>query len=137
MPLGGKHAVVSVSAEEWFEGGCHCGAVRFRVRIVERSTWRCNCSMCIRRADLQLIVPPSHFELVRGGEALREYRFNTGVAVHRFCGTCGIHPYNTPRSNPDCVAVNARCLDAGPDGLAIEDFDGQNWEQSMGQPPAE
>lgn len=116
---------------EWREGGCHCGAVRFRVRS-GATAWRCNCSMCVRRADLQLIVPASDFELLRGAEALVEYRFNTRVAVHRFCGVCGIHPFNAPRSHPASVAVNARCIDVIELGaLEIEDFDGQNWERSM------
>ena len=35
-----------------------------------------------------------------------------------------------PRSNPDGVDVNARCLDEGSLGeIEIEPFDGQNWEQ--------
>jgi hypothetical protein len=39
-----------------------------------------------------------------------------------------------PRSDPDKIDVNARCLD-GIDitTLSIKQFDGQNWEQSMGQ----
>jgi hypothetical protein len=108
--------------------------VRFRVRVAERTAVRCNCSMCAKRADLQLIVPEADFELLRGGDALRVYQFNTRVAIHRFCGTCGIHPFNTPRSNPDCVAVNIRCLDDDEGAtFELEEFDGQNWERSMGQ----
>ena len=123
-----------MATQGWRDGGCHCGAVRFRVRVSTGAAIRCNCSICSRRADLQLIVPLSDFELVRGEEELGVYRFNTRVARHCFCRTCGIHPFNTPRSDPDCVAVNARCIDGYVDGdFEIEDFDGQHWEQSMGQ----
>ena len=119
---------------EWQEGGCHCGAVRFRVRAASNRVVSCNCSMCEKRADLQLIVDGSDFEILRGDSDLALYQFNTGVARHRFCRVCGIHPFNTPRSNPDCVAVNVRCLDQPHrDGWLVASFDGQNWEQSIQQ----
>jgi len=45
---------------------------------------------------------------------------------------CGIHPFYVPRSDPDKIDVNARCLD-GFDELSItpKHFDGRNWEDSM------
>jgi len=43
----------------------------------------------------------------------------TGVAKHTFCKTCGIHSFYTPRSDPDKVDVNVRCLD-GVDLSAIK-----------------
>ena len=122
---------------DWAEGGCHCGAVRFRVRIDAREVVACNCSLCRIRADLQLIVPPDAFEILAGEEALASYRFNTGTAVHRFCRTCGIHPFNHPRSHPEHVAVNARCLDSdgtADHGLArfrVRPFDGREWEHNV------
>ena len=60
------------------------------------------------------------------------YRFNTGVAQHTFCSTCGIHPFYVPRSDPDKIDVNVRCLD-GVDVSKIEVkvFDGKNWEHAM------
>ena len=59
-------------------------------------------------------------------------RFNTGTAKHTFCSTCGIHAFYVPRSDPDKIDVNVRCLD-DVDIAAIKPhtFDGQNWEQSM------
>ena len=29
-----------------YEGGCHCGAVRFRVDVDDHLAYDCNCSMC-------------------------------------------------------------------------------------------
>ena len=119
---------------EWREGGCHCGAIRFRVRSPSNEVVSCNCSMCAKRADLQLIVSIRDFEILRGESDLVLYQFNTRVARHRFCRVCGIHPFNTPRSNPDSVAVNVRCLDQPHlDGWSVETFDGENWAQSIGQ----
>ena len=112
-------------------GGCHCGAVRFEVRAPARVTvQRCNCSMCAKTAFLHLIVPGADFTLVQGREHLATYTFNTGVAKHLFCRTCGVKSFYVPRSNPDGYSVNLRCLDAGTIvDVTYEDFDGQNWEQ--------
>jgi hypothetical protein len=115
-----------------YEGGCHCRRVRFRVTAsLDRVTY-CNCSICAKKGFLHLIVALEQFELIRGKEALTTYRFNTGVAQHTFCSTCGIHPFYVPRSDPDKIDVNVRCLD-GVDiaSLAIADFDGTNWEHAM------
>ncbi len=81
---------------------------------------------------MHLIVPPENFELLSGKEALTTYRFNTGTAQHTFCASCGIHPFYVPRSDPDKIDVNVRCLD-GVDLAAIKThmFDGKNWEQAM------
>jgi hypothetical protein len=115
-----------------YEGGCHCGAVRFRVTVRAHRALDCNCSICRMKGFVHVIVPAADFELLRGAEALREYRFGTGVARHTFCGACGIHPFYTPRSHPDGVDVNARCLDGDAlERFAIDPFDGRNWEDNV------
>jgi hypothetical protein len=116
------------------DGGCHCGRVRFRVAAdLDRVTY-CNCSMCSKKGFLHLIVAPSQFELLSGKDDLTTYQFNTGVAKHTFCKHCGVHPFYVPRSDPDKIDVNARCLDGiDADALPIKQFDGKNWEQAMGQ----
>jgi hypothetical protein len=82
-------------------------------------------------AFLHLIVAKRHFRLLEGAEVLGEYRFNTGVARHLFCQRCGIKSFYVPRSNPDGVSVNARCLDrTAIEAVEVEDFDGRNWEAS-------
>ncbi|HEY2517209.1 MAG TPA: GFA family protein [Polyangiaceae bacterium] len=115
-----------------FQGGCHCGRVRFRVQANLARVSECNCSMCTMKGILHLIVPREHFELLSGEDSLTTYRFNTGVAQHHFCKVCGIHSFYVPRSDPDKVDVNARCLDGvKPEELKISSFDGRNWEQAM------
>jgi hypothetical protein len=114
------------------EGGCHCGRVRFRVSAPLAGITECNCSMCTRKGFLHLIVPAGQFQLLAGAEALTTYTFNTGVARHQFCRHCGVHPFYVPRSDPDKVDVNARCLDGvDPATLEVAPFDGRNWEQAM------
>ncbi len=112
-----------------FEGGCHCGQVRFRVTADLAQTLECNCSICTKKGFLHLIVPPEQFVLLRGEDALATYTFNTGIAKHTFCRTCGIHSFYVPRSDPDKIDVNVRCLD-GIDLATIKPvpFDGRHWE---------
>jgi hypothetical protein len=112
-------------------GGCHCGKVKFEVDApAELDVHLCNCSICSMTAYLHLIVPANRFRLLQGDEDLATYTFNTGVAQHRFCTHCGIKSFYIPRSNPDGVSVNVRCLE--PETIAIvriTDFDGKNWEK--------
>jgi hypothetical protein len=118
-----------------YDGGCHCGRVRFRVTAELSGVTECNCSICTKKGFLHLIVPPERFELVSGAEALTVYRFNTGTARHTFCTTCGVQAFYVPRSDPDKIDVNVRCLD-GVDLSAIRPhfFDGRNWEQAISKP---
>ena len=119
---------------EVLEGGCHCGAVRFRVQVERFTATDCNCSMCTKKGMLHLIVAPERFELLAGGDALTTYTFNTGVAKHRFCRHCGVHSFYTPRSHPDKVDVNIRCLDGDAwRRFAISPFDGRNWEAHVAE----
>ena len=93
-------------------GGCHCGRVRFEVQApADIEALDCNCSICRMTGFLHLIVPATRFHLLCGEEVLTEYTFNTGAAKHRFCRHCGIKSFYTPRSHPDGVDVNVRCLD--------------------------
>jgi hypothetical protein len=95
-------------------GGCHCGRVRFEVDAPARiEALDCNCSICRMTGFVHLIVPASRFRLVSGADALAEYTFNTGAARHRFCRFCAVKSFYIPRSNPDGVDVNVRCLDEG------------------------
>ena len=123
-------------SEYTYKGGCHCGRIRFEVDadLGAAEIIDCNCSICTKKGFLHLIVAPEDFRLVRGEDALVEYRFNTGQAVHKFCEACGIHPFYTPRSHPDDVDVNMRCLeDVDIDKLRVSPFDGRNWESNVNE----
>jgi hypothetical protein len=115
---------------EWRSGGCHCGAVRFEALLeTGMEAHACNCSICKKLGFIHLVVPESGFRLTKGEDALTRYTFNTGVAQHLFCKTCGIKSFYRPRSNPDGWSINLRCLDDGASlNARIVPFDGQNWE---------
>jgi hypothetical protein len=115
-----------------FTGGCHCGRVRFRVAADLERASECNCSMCAKKGFLHWIVPRDAFELVSGKDDLSTYEFNMRVAKHHFCRHCGIHSFYVPRSDPDKIDVNVRCLDdVDPATVRTESFDGIHWEETM------
>lgn len=125
--------MTSASSErEVVEGGCHCGAVRFRATISKREAVRCNCSICTKKAFLHLIVPKDDFEVLQGADAITTYTFGTHTAKHHFCRHCGIHSFYRPRSHPDQVDVNAHCLDdVELDSFEVTLFDGKDWEGNI------
>lgn len=78
---------------------------------------------------LHLIVPAARFRLLSGTDDLAEYTFHTGAARHRFCRHCGIKSFYVPRSHPDGIDVNVRCLDPGTvTELVVTPFDDNDRE---------
>ena len=111
-------------------GGCHCGAVRYEFTSEpDVVVHRCNCSICSLSGFLHLIIPRDRFRMISGEDVLTAYSFNSGIARHYFCSICGIKSWYVPRSNPDGVSVNFRCVDPDTFGeVSIVDLDGRNWE---------
>ncbi len=101
-------------------GGCHCGAVRFTVRLTGglAAARRCDCSYCRMRGAVALTAKVGDLAIFAGQDQLATYRFNTGKAEHHFCSTCGIYTHHRRRSNGDEYGVNAACLD----GVSPFDF---------------
>ncbi|XP_034088906.1 centromere protein V isoform X1 [Gymnodraco acuticeps] len=114
-------------------GGCHCGAVRFEVlSSPDLHVFQCNCSICTKKQNHHFIVPKNHFTLLQGSDYLITYTFNTHIAKHTFCKTCGVQSFYTPRSNPDGYGVAPHCLDPGTvRSVTVETFCGEKWEESM------
>jgi hypothetical protein len=113
-------------------GGCHCGRIRFEVEGEIDNVSSCNCSICGMTGYLHWNVAPTAIRLLTRDGDWQSYRFGTGRAEHRFCATCGISPFRVPRSDPDKIGINARCLE-GVDAskLTITSFDGQHWESAI------
>lgn len=103
------------------DGACHCGTVRFHVRLTNglNTARRCNCSFCRMRGAVAVSAALDGFRILSGAEALSLYQFNTRSAKHYFCSKCGIYTHHQRRSNPNEYGVNAACLE----GLSPFDFD--------------
>jgi len=128
MCINGKDAAKPRS----YRGGCHCGRVAYEVKGSLEAVVVCNCSICIKKAYLHWIVSRDNFQLLTSWNALATYAFNTGTAKHHFCPQCGVSSFYIPRSDPDKIDINVRCLEA-VDVAAIPTtaFDGRNWEAAQ------
>jgi len=102
------------------EGACHCGTVRFKVKLADglNSARRCTCSYCRMRGAIAVSAALGDITFLSGQDALTLYQFNTGVAEHYFCSKCGIYTHHRRRSNPNQYGVNAACLE----GVSPFDF---------------
>jgi hypothetical protein len=112
-----------------YKGSCHCGKVAFEVEGEINGALACNCSICSRKGSLLWFVPREKLRLKSPEEAASTYTFNKHVIKHRFCPTCGIHPYGEgvdPKGNR-MAAINLRCLE-GIDlaAIPVQNFDGRS-----------
>lgn len=112
-----------------YKGSCHCGQVAFEVDGEIAGALACNCSICSRRASLLWFVPREKLKLLTPEESASTYTFNKHVIRHRFCPTCGIHPYGEgvdPAGNR-MAAINIRCLEGvNLESVPVQNFDGRS-----------
>lgn len=112
-----------------YDGGCHCGNVRYKVTTDLAKVIECNCSHCAKKGFLLTFVPESSFRFTAQEPQLSEYLFNTKKLHHLFCPGCGVQSF--ARGNmPDgaaMVAINVRCLHGvDPRKLQITQVDGRS-----------
>lgn len=130
-----------------FVARCHCGKVQglFRCSADTIYALDCNCSDCNMRKNAHFVVPAAadftllHPETYEDDTTL--YQWGSKTAIRRFCKTCGILPWYTPRSNPDGYAITLHCVDwtaaasstgdGTPPTIITERFDGVHWEDSI------
>jgi hypothetical protein len=94
------------------EGGCLCGAVRYRVHGTPQSSVVCHCASCRRASGATpvawITVERAAFEILRGSP--RAYRSSPGV-TREFCAGCGSAlTYATTRA-PGHIDVTTATLD--------------------------
>ena len=117
------------------EGGCHCELVRFEAEIPDGpiEVLDCDCSICGMTGYRHLIVPEANFRQTEGRRDTSLYRFGSGQARHIFCTQCGIKSFYKPRSHPDGISINLRCIDGWRDlDVTIVPFDGRDHPGRVG-----
>jgi hypothetical protein len=118
-----------MAEEKSYEGGCHCGAVRYRVSLAIEQAITCNCSICQKTGTALAFAPAASFTLLRGDDVLTDYQFGRKKLHHLFCSRCGIRSF-ARGARPDgtpTVAINVRCLDAiDLDAVPKRHFDGRS-----------
>jgi hypothetical protein len=106
---------------ETHEGGCACGAVRYRVKNAPFRTSACHCRACQRRTGsafgVGIYFKDGDFELLRG--TVRCYEFNSDESGRwlrmEFCVNCGTTVSWTAEAFP------------GGRGVAGGTFDDTGW----------
>ena len=111
-------------------GGCHCGAVRYRVELdLTTPAIVCNCSICSRSGTMLSFVPTAQFALEQGEANLTDYQFNKRVVHHLFCKTCGVRSFGrgVGPGGVEMAAINVRCLDdIDPTTIRTQTYDGKS-----------
>ncbi|MGE0321145.1 MAG: GFA family protein [Polyangiaceae bacterium] len=112
-----------------YQGGCHCGNVRYEVQLELGEVMTCNCSICSKTGSMLAFVPEAQFKLLQGEDALSDYQFNKNVIHHLFCKTCGIRSFARGIAGGKAMAaVNVRCLDDIDLGaLEVKHVDGKSY----------
>jgi hypothetical protein len=111
-----------------YKGSCHCGRIAFEVDGEIAEVTSCNCSMCQRKGTLMWFVPRRTLRLLTPPENMSTYLFNKHVIRHRFCPSCGIHPFGegVAPSGDEIAAINVRCLDGVElEALKVKHFNGR------------
>ncbi|MEO4048313.1 GFA family protein [Pseudomonas sp. CAU 1711] len=109
-----------------YQGGCHCGKIRFEVSGEIDSLTECNCSLCSKRGGLLWFVGRDQLRLESPDGELPTYRFNTRKIAHHFCDVCGCAPFSEA-AGPDgrpMASINARCLE----GVELAAFKVVQWD---------
>src|SRR5690554_3176818 len=103
-----------------YEGGCHCGQVRFQADLELKGLMTCNCSICGKTGSIMAFIPRQQLKLLSGEEQLTDYQFGQKRIHHRFCSVCGVRSFGEgpgPEGQPWAM-VNVRCLD----GIDVHDL---------------
>lgn len=111
-----------------YQGGCHCGRVRYEVTSDLVQVVDCNCSICVKRGALWTFAKAADFKLLQGEDALTDYQFGRKRLHHLFCQSCGIGSFSRGQApnGDETFAVNVTCLD-DVDVMALKPvpFDGK------------
>jgi len=110
------------------KGSCHCGGIAFEVEGEITGGVTCNCSICQRKGAVMWFVTHDQFKLKTPETAMSTYTFNKHVINHRFCPTCGMHPFGegTAPGGKRMLFVNLRCVeDIDLDAVPVKSFNGR------------
>ena len=98
-------------SEAVYEGGCHCGAVRFRARGAALNAALCHCVDCRNVSGAPLVAwasfPVEQFEFTHGQPKVYA---SSGKAERQFCADCGT-PLTYRRHGDDSLDVTSASLD--------------------------
>lgn len=98
------------------EGGCQCGAVRYRLDAAPLGIYACHCKDCQRFSGtthtLSMVVRTEDIALISGALAGFDKAADSGRTVRMLgCAQCGTKVWNQPLSSPAFLIVKPGTLD--------------------------
>ncbi|KZY32820.1 aldehyde-activating protein [Roseovarius sp. HI0049] len=109
-------------------GGCLCGAVRFRVEAELRDPIACHCKQCRQQSGhfFSAVAALKAAVSFARDDGLRWYR-HTDIATRGFCGQCGSTLFWRGDEGPDVMVAMGALDDTGDMKLS-----GHYWVDFMG-----
>lgn len=72
-------------------------------------------------------ISPDKLEIEAKYGTLGLYQFDTKIAKHYFCKTCGIYPFHETMRDPGHYRVNLGCIDEiDTNTISVNIFDGKS-----------
>ncbi len=107
------------------EGGCQCGAVRYRLSAAPLMIYCCHCTNCQKITGsafvLSATVSEAAFEFVKGTPEKTEWKSDAGNSRYGwFCGDCG------------CRIAHGQTPSIGLLSLRAGTFDDTSWVEPSG-----
>lgn len=98
---------------EHHEGGCQCGALRYRIEAPLSDSAHCHCTICRRSSGgiltTWVTVPRTSFQWLQG----QPRTFASSASCSRyFCADCGAHLALFTTLSPQTLDVTVATLDA-------------------------
>lgn len=104
------------------EGGCQCGALRYRLIAPPLELYACHCRDCQKQSSsafgMSLIVAPAALEWLRGEPKIWSVRADSGALKRcAFCADCGSRVYHAAEDAEDSadsaapISIKAGTLD--------------------------
>ena len=99
---------------EDYEGGCACGAVRYRLSSEPFDPGWCHCRTCQLSSGAPAMVfasvPAGHLVWTRGGDKVRSFA-SSSFGHRSFCGECGTPFLMEVDHQPETVDFSVATLD--------------------------
>ncbi len=113
------------------EGGCQCGAVRYRLTAPPLAVYNCHCRDCQRTSgaanEMSMPIRRETLEPLSGELAAYDKTADSGRVVRQLrCAECGTKVWNEPQSSPALRILKPGTLDDPSWAVPI----GNIWTQS-------
>ena len=99
-----------------YEGGCFCGAIRYRLNGEPLTLYVCHCTDCQRQTGsgfaLSMFVSRSALDVTKGEPRAYAVTTSEGLRKHgKFCAECSTRLWGEPPKFPQVVVMRPGTLD--------------------------